>query len=60
MRVKILEDIYGNEGKRIRIEVNGKETTRRVYYNSYDGLYILVNNIKIFESDFRYSDVWIY
>lgn len=60
MRVKLIDDMSGNEGKRIRIEINGKETTRRVKYNEHDGLYIIVDKTKLFEYEFKYSDVWIF
>lgn len=59
MIVKLLDDtLVGKEGKRVRIEVDGKETTRRVYFRSDCGLYILVKNTMIFEYDFRYTDTY--
>ena len=60
MVIKLLENMLGNEGNKILIEVDGKLTKRRVYYRSSCGLFILVNNTMIFAYDFFTNDTFTY
>ena len=54
--ITLIDSIIGNEGKKIEILYNGERIARRVYYSKHDGLFILINNKKLFAYDFRYSD----
>jgi hypothetical protein len=56
--VELLDTLYGNEGRKISLLVNGKPTSRRVYYRSDCGLYIVVNRYPIFEYEVRYTDTY--
>ena len=54
--IKLLNDIYGNEGGYAELLYNGKRIRRKIYYRSDCGLYIRINNKRYFEYDFRYTD----
>lgn len=57
--VTFLQSMYGREGEKINILVDGKPTTRRVYYRSYCGLFIIVKGYPIFEYETRYEDEYV-
>ena len=52
--------IKGNfcENEKITIEINGKQISRTVRYNRMDGLYIVYNNMKYFEYECDYSEIY--
>lgn len=47
------------EGQKVTVLINGKEVTRNVKYNRRDGLYIIYDNAKYFESEIDYDDYYI-
>ena len=55
-KLRQIDFLEGNEGKLIRLELNGREIRRRVYYNRACGLFIRLNNKAIFAYDFYKSD----
>jgi hypothetical protein len=55
-KLRQIDFLEGNEGKTIRLELNGREIRRRVYFNRFDGLFIRINNKKIFAYDFYKAD----
>ena len=52
MKIIALEPLVCNDMNYFEIE--GKKVLRRVYWNRYDGLYILYKGKKYFESEFTY------
>ena len=43
------------EGERVRVHIGNKEAVRVVRYNNADGLYIMFQNCKYFETDIEYD-----
>ena len=54
--LRIIDDMIGNEGKKIALSYNGQIIYRRVYFSKSCGLYIRINNKMIFAYDFYKSD----
>lgn len=54
--IKLLNEMYGNEGGTAELLYNGKRIRRRIYYRSDCGLYIRINNRAYFEYEFRTND----
>ena len=54
--IKLLTQIYGNEGGYAELLYKGKRIKRRVYYRSDCGLYIIINNKMYFEYEFINTD----
>ncbi len=42
--IKLLASMYGREGEKVALFYNGKLIKRRVYYRTWCGLYIIINN----------------
>lgn len=43
------------EGQEVTLLINGTEVTRKVRYNSMDGLYVVYKNMKYFHSECDFS-----
>ena len=43
------------EGERVRVRIGNKEGVRKVRYSNADGLYIMFQNCKYFETDIEYD-----
>lgn len=59
MEIKMIDNMYGREGSKVRLLVDGKEIKRRVYYRSWCGLFVLVGGMMVFDYDFYDKDVLI-
>lgn len=57
--VTFVQNMYGREGTKISILIDGKPAARRVYYRSCCGLFIIVKGYPIFEYETRYKDEYI-
>ena len=59
MEIKMIDNMYGREGLKVRLLVDGKEIKRRVYYRSWCGLFVIVGGMMVFDYDFFNKDVLI-
>lgn len=56
MKIKMIDSMYGREGKKVRLLCDDKEISRRVYYRSYCGLFIIVKGYLVFEYETRFDE----
>lgn len=47
--IELLNSMYCRDGEKVSIKINGKLTTRRVYYKGWFGYYIMVNGFMFSE-----------